>query len=376
MTIETLFDFPPIEEINFISPPQDLDAIAYHDVRKYMMDYFSKSDDILSLYEFGTVKAPSISDIDLLIVLKDNPSKDIHKFIKRDSLHALAQYLMMDNTLMLVNELGFKNIPLWDDMEFRLLCGKKIEQTCVPESARIPTEIARVMDWLPERTMRMMELIARKEVPTRATLCLINSFIYVLQRLKNTFNIRFAGVEKYVDDFAGLRRDWFRTENNHEILYAYLQKAIEFGFQALHAFNDHVLMEGFYDAGDCPEFATFRLNPKITSWTKQKMHYHFTKDASQVSLKESHKRSSKNNSVIVIPMTYYQHLLTYGLNNEIISSRLLENLNPQGNITTIQGVQSGLQQTLKKRMQIIDEMALFLKQNSMDRGLLKFGWFL
>jgi hypothetical protein len=319
--------FPDVKEINFTDPPKLVKRSSYDDARVYMIDHFSKSDDVISIYEFGTVNAPSISDIDLMLVLKDNLSNDIHEFIKRDSVSSLAQYLMMDNTLMLVNEEGFKNTPMWDDINLVLLYGKDIIQKNIPCEDTLPTEIARVMDWLPERTMRMMELITRREVPTRATLCLINSFIYVLERLDNTF--------------------------------------------------DYCLEKNFYSTYNFPLDATFRLNPKITSWTKQKMYYHFSRDCSNVSAVESFSRSIENrSSIIVVPMSYYQHILFYGLNNKDISSKILESIDPICSDEIIMNMSQGLKRVLKNRIDIIDKMGNFLRRHSIESGLIKFGWFL
>jgi len=370
--------FPDVADINFTNPPdQQVNRASYREVRKYMVDYFSKSKDILSLYEFGTVNAPSISDIDLMIVLKDKPSPGVHKFLARDSVSNLARYLMMDNTLMVVNEEGFKNIPIWDDMNLVNLFGKDIKKNQPSEKESHFVEIARVMDWLPERTMRMVELVSRNEIPTRATLCLVNSFIYVIERLRDSFGFKFDSFESFVADFHTLRSDWFKIKDNEKVLYEYLKNSILMGFEAIHRFDDYCIINGFYGSDVFPETATFRLNPKITSWTKQKMYYNFSKDYNEISALESYNRcvSSKRSSIIVLPMSYYQHLYCYGSRSGEISSKIVQSLNPQ-NYQILDGINKDLKDLLYKRISIIDNMGIFLKENNVKRGLLKFGWFL
>ena len=370
---------PHVSDIKFTSYPEErIDMSSYHEVRKYMIDYFSKSKDVLSLYEFGTVNAPSISDIDLMLVLKDSPSKEIHGFLARDSVSSLAKYLMMDNTLMVVNEDGFKNIPIWDDMNLINLFGKDIEKIYASKDESHYVEIARVMDWLPERTMRMIELVSRKEVPTRATLCLINSFIYVIERLRDSFNFEFESLDTFISNFHDLRKNWFLIENNREILYDYLKRSISLGFESIHRFNSYCIDGEFYETKSLPESATFRLNPKITSWTTQKMYYNFSNNLNEITAKESYERciSNDRSSIIVLPMSYYQHILCYGSNNKTISSKIFSSLNPSGNGKMISGMDKDLKRVLNKRIQIIDSMGQFLKNNSINSGLLKFGWFL
>jgi len=370
--------FPDIKDIKFISPPEKLGLSSYKEVREYMIDHFSKSSDVVSLYEFGTVNAPSISDIDLMLVLKDTPSENIHNLIDRNSVSPLVKYLMMDNTLMILNEEGFRNIPLWDDMVLNNLYGKDIQKLKVSNEDKVSTEIARVMDWLPERTMRMIELVSRREIPTRATLCLINSFIYILERLRDSFDLKFEGVENYIKTFHNLRTDWFDIDNRDEILYNYLKNGIYLGFQAMNSFDEYCIKNGFYDTSLCPSRGTFRLNPKITSWTKQKMYYHFESDIEKITASESYNRciSSSHSSIIVVPMSYYQHILSYGLNNKLISSKIFQSLDPVGNHEMSSCVDKNLRKVLNKRIEIIDNMGIFLKNNSINSGLLKFGWFL
>ena len=368
--------FPSFEEINFTDPPRLVNNTSYDDVRTHIINHFSKTDDVLSIYEFGTVNAPSISDIDLMLVLRDSLSSNIHDVIKRDAVSDLAQYLMMDNTLMLVNKEGFKSIPKWDDINLVLLYGEDISQDVVSKEDFLCTEVARVMDWLPERTMRMMELITRKEVPSRASLCLVHSFIYVLERLEKTFNIKLEGSDEYISSFHDLRSDWFSVKDGNEQLYTYLKQGIMYGFEAIKKFDEYCVQENLYSYVTNPKSGTFRLNPKITSWTKQKMYYHFTCDINNVSAEESFRRSEESNSsVIVIPMTYYQHIVFYGLNNKGISSKILESVEPFYESAT-KNIDPVLKRVLSIRIEIIDKMGSFLRKNSIDRGLLKFGWFL
>ena len=356
--------FPQSGDIRFISPPKKLKMSDYKDVRNQLINHFSTSKDVLSLYEFGTVNAPSISDIDLMLVLKDHPSDKIHSLIERSSISPMARYLMMDNTLMIVNEKGFKNIPMWDDMSLNRLYGKNIEGVVIPKEDELFIEIARVMDWLPERTMRMVELLVRREIPTRATLCLINSFIYVLQRLRISFDLKFEEADEYISTFNRLRSDWFDIDvkDRHEILYTYLKQGICFGFKAINLFDEYCAKERFYNNDLCPDSGIFRLNPKITSWTTKKMFYNFSNDSRFITAKESFERSIESkSSVIVIPVSYYQHILSYGMNKKTISNKIFKSINPPGDDKILERMNQDLRKVLDKRIQIIDDMGLFFK---------------
>ncbi len=369
-------NFPKFHELSLTDFPRDIPASSYHDVRKSMIEYFSTSADVIGLYEFGTVKAPPISDIDLLVVLKDEPSDKIHDFLNRESVDSLSRYLMMDNTLMVVNEEGFRNVPLWDDMKFRCLYGKDIVQKQLDDKRLYYTEIARVLDWLPERTLRFLELINRREIPVRVTLCVVNSFIYVLRRLKDVFDITFVGADEYIEKFHQLRISWLTTKNNNEILYDFILQSIKLGFQAMHAFDDYIISEGLYDPREIKGTGTFLLNPTVTTWTKQKLYYHFSDDRTCITPTISVSRSGQDSTVIIVPHTYYQHLALYASCDGHISNGIRGSLSPTTSINVIEGIDDTLRDVLQNRMEACNKMGEFLQDNSIQRGLLKFGWFL
>lgn len=364
--------FPKFEDLVLTDAPREgLGIENYEEVRQSVVDHFSACKDVVSLYEFGTVSAPSISDIDLLVVLCDKPGDEIHKCIERTAVDPQSQYLMMDNTLMVVNEQGFHDIPLWDDMQFKLLYGKEIEQAKLEGDDLYYTEIARVLDWLPERTLRLVELFARKEVPVRVTLCVVNSFIYAVRRLRDFFGIALDGIDSYIEDFRELRTNWHFVEDNERQLYEFICRGIEMGFQGIRAFDTYLCSKGLYGSNK-PEIGTFRLNPIITTWTTKQMFYHFTRDFLYINPQESLLRSSDSEVVVVIPSLYHQHLSAYASVKGPIGNGIQKSLTP----SLPSWVDPRLEEILRGRMAACNKMATFLRENNINRGLLKFGWFL
>ena len=372
--------FPDISDISFIDPPEENISIeSYNAARSKLVDFFSKSNDVVSLYEFGTVNAPGISDIDLMLILKDSPSEKIQNLIKRDLLDKTVSYLMMGSTLMLMRETDFKKIKIWDNMNLKNLFGKKIECHNVLKDEFEYVEIARVLDWLPERTMRMLELIIRKEIPIRATLCLLNSFMYILQRLEKSFDFKFGDLNKFIDDFNNLRKNWFlMKENKDKALYSCLKKCIELGFKSIINFDNYCIQNKIYDTKDLPATGSFRLNPKITNWTKKKMYYNFSKDIKNVTLEESYKRSvcSNNKTIIMLPVTYYQHLAYYASKKIAISKGIYESLNPEPVENYTNNIDNNHQLVLEKRIKVVNDIGSFLRKNKINKGLFRYGWFL
>ena len=78
---------------NYYNYPTKLDESHYEEIRKDIIKYFSDNKDIMSIYEYGSVSAPGVSDLDLIFVLNDllspkNTTFDLSSI--SDSAHSLV----------------------------------------------------------------------------------------------------------------------------------------------------------------------------------------------------------------------------------------------------------------------------------------------
>ena len=56
---------------SFFNYPKQALISNYDDVRKAIIKFYMGNSDIISIYEYGSVSAPGVSDLDLIFVLKD-----------------------------------------------------------------------------------------------------------------------------------------------------------------------------------------------------------------------------------------------------------------------------------------------------------------
>ena len=55
------------------------DVNNYNRAREFIVDYYSRVVDVLLVCEYGTVHCPGLSDLDIMVVLKDDPiSEDLN----------------------------------------------------------------------------------------------------------------------------------------------------------------------------------------------------------------------------------------------------------------------------------------------------------
>ena len=74
-----------ILDLNFSNKPVKYKTEDYDEVKKKIVKIASQHKDILSIYIFGEVKAPGVSDIDLIFVLKEEAK--LPKFLKENFFH-------------------------------------------------------------------------------------------------------------------------------------------------------------------------------------------------------------------------------------------------------------------------------------------------
>ena len=58
--------------IEFKDLPKKVGESYYQRAREEIIEYYSQNSDILSIYEYGSVSSPGVSDLDIILILKDD----------------------------------------------------------------------------------------------------------------------------------------------------------------------------------------------------------------------------------------------------------------------------------------------------------------
>ena len=110
----------------FFNFPEKVDISHYENIRNEVRDIFRDDSTILSIYEYGSVSSPGVSDIDLMFVLKD-----LH-INNEDSLNLLdasdsAQRLVADGNVIKMPQQTMEKLLYVDELFPSRLMGKEIE---------------------------------------------------------------------------------------------------------------------------------------------------------------------------------------------------------------------------------------------------------
>jgi hypothetical protein len=133
-------DYPKKKSINF-----------YNEKRKIIKKFFQNDNNLLSVYEYGKTKAPGISDLDIILIFKDNlKTKNLNKkkydLINIDSeLYDLVKF----GNVIKMGLNTFNNIQYFDKFNLKNIVGKKIK-TLIPTNNEIEViKQISINDWIP-----------------------------------------------------------------------------------------------------------------------------------------------------------------------------------------------------------------------------------
>ena len=111
----------------YLNYPKRVDLKYYEKARKEIINYFSKDKDLESIYEFGTVKAPGISDIDIILIFKSNPI-NIEKYSFRE-INERVYSLVANGNVIKMERSTFSCLDYIDNFNLKLLDGVSIKKS-------------------------------------------------------------------------------------------------------------------------------------------------------------------------------------------------------------------------------------------------------
>ena len=159
----------------FENHPKKVSQDFYSSARKEIVDYYSTNSDIVSIYEYGSVSSPGVSDLDIILVLKNliSSSEDSLGFLNiSDDVHSLVA----DGNVMKMPESVFCRINQIDKFNVKRIYGQELLFDGVSNNDKEILRIVSVIDWLPERVLRLTKVINSEVINIANVLCILHSF--------------------------------------------------------------------------------------------------------------------------------------------------------------------------------------------------------
>ena len=347
--------------------PRRLGHDAYDEARERLIDHVRGREDVLAVYETGHVGAPGLSDLDFTVVVADAPGANLARHLEADSLPRAVVDRMNGGTLMIMCERDFADITLWDDVSARRIHGLEIALSELAGERLLNTEVARVVDWLPERCARCVQVLTSGRVPVQRTVGFLHSLCLTLSRLEKVFHIASEESRSFSQDVALLRRTWFDLGRPVAVdrLVGLVHRGLRVGIESLGLFASWCGENGKYK--DLPErerVLSLGSSTRLTFVPVPDMAVDAALSGSRTDM-----------PFVPTPAPFYAHFAAYAAESGPISERIAGHLDPGSDLEVADGIESALRGVLRDRIRHCNESSKFLARNGFTSGLYKFGWF-
>tara|TARA_Y100000589_G_scaffold323336_1_gene357707 strand:- start:260 stop:1312 length:1053 start_codon:yes stop_codon:yes gene_type:complete len=345
----------------FFNYPKPLTLEDYKISREKLIEFFSQSNDLRGIFEYGSTNNLGISDLDIIIVLKNKISKNASSFFSKNNLPKKTLIALDYASLIILPEYDFDKILMWDNLKLNQIYGDKIKFINFDS---FELNIARIIDWLPERIVRIEECLSTPNINVRKSLGLLKSSCYTLKNLKKDFNITNELLEKNILEVDKLRSNWFNIKSieREKLLIKQLNISKKNLLSSMKKFNIFL----------CNNFNLKELGKDKNISLNFVNKFAF-----------SYKNNSRNNYLkkynsgcieLVIPYFYMMHFIKYSNEVGLISDNIRKNITcePIHNEFKLPEKYNLL---LKNRINLCNEWASYLKFNNFNTGLFKMAWF-
>jgi len=340
----------------------------YATARTSLVEYLSSRQDVVALFEYGSVSAPGLSDLDFVVVLINRPASDIARYLDRAQLPVNALRTMAQATLMVMSEEDFPHITRWDDLRLVLRFGRPVETVCLEGRALFLTEICRIVDWLPWQIARLTRVIATRRIPVVTAIGWLYSLTYSLRKLETVFGVYRDCWGTFREQIVDFRRHYFSDPEGVDARLASLViEGHAVACDALRTFAEYIV-EGsaVYGPARAPEgrltvpggiVLDFVARPDVPS---------------PLALVTA---AVEGTTVVHLPAALARHFAVYGTSDGIIGRSLRRALALSAAASEASQVATDMREILHERISTCDRWASFLRDNEVQSGLFKFAWF-
>jgi hypothetical protein len=350
---------------NYAQVPSPVDASCYDDARGWVANFVSKIEDVIAVYEYGTVNNPGLSDLDLMIVVRDNPCADnLSKQLDMHDIPERFSSIVSSDSVKIGNHSHFKDICLLGEFRGKLIFGDDValNEICARDSNLI--KIASVMDFLPERVLTLAEYRFNKTIPIVEAIGMLRSYLYSAKIAEEVIGKQLEEIGDFEDDLTETRRTWFQKDWSTQAkrMIELINKGITSGIKTVDELAISLAVKGFYWSPETLDESLFFIN-----------------DHKGFSFHEVDSPPDRENRVAFdpdgrllfsVPSIWLQHLKFYAQCIGIVSSNIRNNLfTAQDKSRESNPIDQDLADLMSRKIDLCNRVASFFQTNgiSMNR---------
>ena len=308
------------KKYEFYNIPREYSSGDYKEVVDYIIKKYSKINGLISIYDWGSLSDPGISDLDFIFVFDKNNAKSM-------PILSRAFYLLNDrfryiarHPFFYIDEESFKNIKyVYPDAKFKLLFGRNIKINKISSIDNYFSKIALISDIIVRHYPRdFLEQIIIKSINARDMLLRLNSLKLSIKTIEILTKENHSDWDYKINQIEKLRKNWFK-ENDFESLELLNEDAVKIAMHITDKFRQFLIKNNIVkiESGDNVRYNGARNNALfIKNWGKEKA----LNDMSELI-------RNKKTFFSILPIELAPQQIEYSKYNGIISTYVNSKLN-------------------------------------------------
>ncbi len=350
----------------FDNYPKRVSQDFYQSARDLIVSYYSHNTDIVSIYEYGSVSSPGVSDLDMILVLK-NEVNSKEQELEFSNIGNDVNSLVIDGTVMKMPEKVFCKLNYLDNFNLIKLLGKEIIAEEIDEKDESLLEIISIIDWLPERILRLTRAINNEVINISNVLCILHSLSYSIKKI-NKLTGDTHNSERILNLIQSLRNEWHSMDEPEKIFLSCIRNSISLGYRYIDIFEKYLADKHIFDNSQVDKLGDINLelfsNHFISFTSKHKGPSHEKSGLSA---------SDFDNAFVSVSSFFYPHFYYLSSQKGLLSQVMRSKINPYSQLVT-ESISDRYKKVLKNKIELAEVNAQFLKINDFKRGLIRYGF--
>ncbi len=349
----------------FFNLPEKVNKEHYENVRHEIQNLFSKNKSVLSIYEYGSVSSPGVSDMDLIFILNDHDLINAGLFDLHEASES-AKKLVADGTVIKMPKNVMQNLMYVDKLFPKRILGKEIFIREPTQQEKNFIACVALIDWLPERILKLGKIYNSEKINVNNALCTLHSFCYSLKTLNKILGADDRSL-LVISKTSELRNNWYDLVKPEKGLLKLLKLAIEVGHEQIFSYFQFLKQKEVYIKGD------FITGIEVDLELYPECFLRFIDTKNSIDFNNSLRLFDGKRNYIILPSYFLPHFYYQSLHGGCISNNIRSKFSLDLDMD-LSSVNKYYLEAIKTKISIMEENAQFLRKNNISSGLLRFGF--
>jgi len=228
----------------FYNHPKKLKIEDYNKALSKVKKDLSNVNGLSSIYTWGGISNPGISDIDFLLVSKKNGKLKLPlKYKSIFLLNRKLRYLLF-HPFVLIDEEAVKDVRyIYPETNFNFVYGKRIKIKKPSKNEKMLVKIHLLIDIAIRHYPRdFTSMLFSKKINVRNILLRLGSLKFGIKTFSDISKTKIKNSQDYISNIEKLRKDWFNLsrKNKDERLFGLIKKGALISIEIVKNFSNYL----------------------------------------------------------------------------------------------------------------------------------------